>query len=56
MAANLQLTKQAAFYDSQRKPGSTIAALIIDGDRGAVVWASDSRVYRRRDRVISDGQ
>ena len=53
MAANRQLTQQAASYESQRKPGSTIAALIIDGDRGAVVWAGDSRVYRCRDQVIS---
>ena len=53
MAANLQLTQQAASYDSQRVPGSTIVVLVIDGDQGAVVWAGDSRIYRRRDHEIT---
>lgn len=53
MAANLQLTQQAASYDSQRVPGSTIVVLIINGDQGAVVWAGDSRIYRRRDNEIT---
>jgi len=53
MDANLQLTQQAASYDSQRVPGSTIVVLIINGDQGAVVWAGDSRIYRRRDRMIT---
>lgn len=53
MAANLQLTQQAASYDSQRVPGSTVVALIINGNRGAVVWAGDSRIYRRRDQAIT---
>ena len=53
MAANLKLTEQAASYDSQRVPGSTVAVLIIDGDQGAIVWAGDSRVYRRRDNGVT---
>jgi serine/threonine protein phosphatase PrpC len=53
MAANLQLTQQAASYDSQAVPGSTVAALIINGNRGAIVWAGDSRIYRRRDQAIT---
>lgn len=53
MAANLQLTQQAASYDSQRVPGSTVVALVINGNRGAIVWAGDSRIYRRRDHTIT---
>ncbi|MDH4021394.1 MAG: protein phosphatase 2C domain-containing protein [Xanthomonadales bacterium] len=53
MDANNQLTEQAASYDSQRVPGSTVVALIINGDRGALVWAGDSRIYRRRDQVVT---
>jgi serine/threonine protein phosphatase PrpC len=53
MSANLQLTQQAAAYDSQRVPGSTVVVLIINGDQGAIVWAGDSRIYRRRDHVVT---
>jgi len=53
MDANLQLTQQAASYDSQRVPGSTIVVLIVNGDKGVIVWAGDSRIYRRRDQVVS---
>jgi len=53
MAANLQLTEQAASYDSQRVPGSTVVVLIINGNQGAIVWVGDSRIYRRRDQVVT---
>ena len=53
MSANLLLTQEAASYDSQRVPGSTIVALVINGNQGAIVWAGDSRIYRRRDRVVT---
>lgn len=53
MSANLELTQQAAAYDSQRVPGSTIVVLIINGDKGAIVWAGDSRIYRRRNQVVT---
>ncbi len=53
LSANQQLTEQAAAYDSQRVPGSTVVVLIINGDRGAIVWAGDSRIYRRRDNVVT---
>ena len=53
MSANLELTQQAASYDSQRVPGSTIVVLIINGDKGAVVWAGDSRIYRRRNQLVT---
>lgn len=51
-AANQQLLDQAASYDSQRQPGSTVVVLIINDDQGALVWAGDSRIYRRRDEAI----
>lgn len=53
MAANQKLTEQAAAYDSQRVPGSTIVVLIINGNQGAIVWAGDSRIYRRRDNEVT---
>jgi len=53
MAANLELTEQAASYDTQRVPGSTVVVLIINGEQGAIVWAGDSRIYRRRDNVVT---
>ena len=48
--ANRQLLIQAEAYDSQRVPGSTVVVLFVRGDRGALVWVGDSRIYRRRDR------
>jgi serine/threonine-protein phosphatase Stp1 len=51
-AANLQLVQQAESYDSQRVPGSTVVVLVIRGDEGALVWAGDSRIYRRRDQQV----
>jgi len=53
MDANLKLTEDATAYDSQRAPGSTIVVLIINGDQGALVWAGDSRIYRRRDNQVT---
>jgi serine/threonine protein phosphatase PrpC len=53
MAANTELTERAASYDTQRVPGSTVVVLIINGNQGAIVWAGDSRIYRRRDQVVT---
>jgi serine/threonine protein phosphatase PrpC len=50
--ANRQLLIQAETYDSQRVPGSTVVVLFIRGDRGALVWVGDSRIYRRRNHVV----
>lgn len=52
-AANRHLVEQAADYRSNRVPGSTVVALIVMGDQGAVVWVGDSRIYRRRDKIVS---
>ncbi len=51
-AANSELVAQSAAYDTQRVPGSTVVALLINGEQGAVMWCGDSRIYRRRDRQI----
>jgi serine/threonine protein phosphatase PrpC len=51
-AANHHLLEQAALYNSQRLPGSTVVVLLIRGVQGAVVWAGDSRIYRRRDQNV----
>jgi len=51
-AANSDLVAQSAAYDTQRIPGSTVVALLLKGNQGAVVWCGDSRIYRRRDKQI----
>ena len=51
-AANSELVAQSAAYDAQRVPGSTVVALLLNGNQGAVIWCGDSRIYRRRDRQI----
>jgi len=51
-AANSELVAQSAAYDTQRVPGSTVVALLINGEQGAVMWCGDSRIYRRRDQQI----
>lgn len=51
-AANQTLLDQAASYNSDRVPGSTVAVLVIDGLQGALVWAGDSRIYRRREQNV----
>ena len=51
--ANSDLVGQSATYDTQRVPGSTVVVLIISGEQGAVVWAGDSRIYRRREGVVT---
>jgi serine/threonine protein phosphatase PrpC len=52
IAANRELLAEADAYNTQRVPGSTVVVLIIDEDKGAVVWCGDSRIYRRRDRQV----
>jgi len=52
-AANSHLVEQSADNLSKRVPGSTVVVLIINGEQGAVVWVGDSRIYRRRDNIIS---
>jgi len=49
---NRHLREQSDGYDEKRAPGSTVAALIIDGTQGAIVWAGDSRIYWCRDKNL----
>jgi len=51
-AANSELVEQSSAYDAQRVPGSTVVALVINGTQGAVLWCGDSRIYRRRDKIL----
>ncbi len=51
--ANSHLVGRSTAYDTKRVPGSTVAVLIISGEQGAVVWAGDSRIYRRREGVVT---
>ena len=51
----LQQANAAIFAAAQQhgaSMGSTAAALYLNGDRFACVWAGDSRVYLLRDRVL----
>lgn len=52
LETNRQLIAQSEGYDPSRLPGATVVVLVISGSQGAVVWAGDSRVYRRRDGEI----
>ncbi|MEE4172870.1 MAG: protein phosphatase 2C domain-containing protein [Xanthomonadales bacterium] len=46
--ANRALLEASDETPRHRQPGTTIAALLIQGEEGAVTWAGDSRVYRFR--------
>ena len=48
LEVNDRLVHLSEDQNRNHKPGSTIASLLIQGAQGAVVWAGDSRVYRRR--------
>jgi serine/threonine-protein phosphatase Stp1 len=47
--ANDELLALDDQYHNDLVPGSTVAVLLINGTRGAVTWAGDSRIYRYRD-------
>ena len=47
--ANRELRSISNDYPESRAPGSTVAVLLLDNARAAVLWAGDSRVYRLRD-------
>jgi len=50
---NQRLRKHADALALARAPGSTVVVLIINNSQGAVVWAGDSRVYRCRDKQLT---
>jgi serine/threonine protein phosphatase PrpC len=50
--ANAELVQQSVNYPRDRVPGTTVVALLIHGDKGAVIWAGDSRIYRKRGPVF----
>jgi serine/threonine protein phosphatase PrpC len=50
--ANTRLIAQYSDVDQNRSPGSTVVALMIKGNQGAIVWAGDSRIYRYRDHQL----
>ncbi len=48
LEVNESLVSDAERFSRDRQPGSTVVALLIQDGQGAVVWAGDSRIYRRR--------
>lgn len=50
--ANSHLIQESDKYESGRRPGSTVVALVINGDNAAIIWAGDSRIYRLREGQV----
>lgn len=48
LGVNEELVNDSERFARDRQPGSTIVTLLIQDGQGAVVWAGDSRIYRRR--------
>lgn len=46
--ANTRLRELASGMGAEQIIGSTVVALLVSGNRGAVLWAGDSRLYRYR--------
>lgn len=47
-AVNRSLHAKKALLPAEHSLGTTLAALLISGKQGAVIWAGDSRIYRLR--------
>lgn len=51
-AANRGLLEANEAVPRHRQPGTTVAALLVQGEEAAVTWAGDSRIYRWRDGTL----
>lgn len=51
-AANRSLLDAIGDSPRHRQPGTTVVALLIQDEEGAVTWAGDSRLYRLRDGIL----
>lgn len=49
---NDQLIRTATMRELPDRSGSTVVALLVRGNRSAILWAGDSRVYRFRNGVL----
>lgn len=49
---NSQLIRSATIRDLPDRSGSTVVVLLVRGNRSAILWAGDSRVYRLRNGVL----
>lgn len=52
LTANRELLEKASAGSQQLTIGSTVIAFIACHDRGAFIWAGDSRLYQFRDRQL----
>jgi serine/threonine protein phosphatase PrpC len=50
---NHELIAASGAYDQQRLPGATAVVLVITANKGAVIWAGDSRIYLCRSGVLT---
>jgi len=51
-SVNRELRNYAAHHPGSIGLGSTVAAFIVAGNASAIVWAGDTRVYRKRGQLL----